>query len=69
MDRRIRLQIAEALGPINRYYCSEKHGCDVRDAEKLLAHYIKNGGAEDFARRYTQGLCGDDCSLPPEGKN
>jgi hypothetical protein len=55
MDRRIRLQIAEALGPTNRWFCSEAHGCEVRDAELLLTHYIKNGGAEDFAKRYASG--------------
>jgi hypothetical protein len=56
MNRRIRLQIAEALGPTNRWFCSEAHGCEVRDVELLLTHYIKNGGAEDFARRFELGL-------------
>jgi hypothetical protein len=59
MDARIRQQVAEALGPTNRWFCSEKHGCEVRDADLLLTHYIKNGGAEDFARRYTQMTAGD----------
>jgi len=56
MDRRIRLQVAEALGPTNRWFCSEAHGQEVRDADLLLTHYIKNGGAEDFAERYDKGL-------------
>jgi hypothetical protein len=56
MDRRIRFQLAEALGPTNRWFCSEALGFEVRDAELLLAYYIKNGGAEDFAKRYEQGL-------------
>jgi len=70
MERRIRLQIAEALGPINRYYCSEKHGRDIRDADLLLTHYIKHGGAEDFARRFDLGLtCGEDGAMAAQGNN
>lgn len=60
MDRRIRHQLAEAFGPTNRWFCSEAHGFEVRDAELLLTHYIKNGGAEDFARRFEQGLTTTD---------
>ena len=52
MDYRIRLQLAEAFGPINRWFCSEAHGREIDDAECLLCYYIKSGGAADFARRY-----------------
>lgn len=64
MDRRIRLQIAEALGPINRWFCSEAHGREVREAELLLTHYIKNGGAEDFADRFDNGMTPTDNQSP-----
>ena len=46
----LRLQMEEALGPVNRWYAGE-HGVHD-DPESLLRYYIENGGAEDFARRY-----------------
>ena len=59
MDQRIRQQVAEALGPTNRWFCCEKLGRHVDDADLLLTHYIKNGGAEDFAKRYQQMTAGE----------
>jgi hypothetical protein len=56
MDFRVRLQLAEAFGPVNRWDCSEFHGREVDEAELLLTHYIKSGGADDFARRYDQAM-------------
>lgn len=56
MDFRVRLQLAEALGPLNRWFCSEAYGREIDDAELLLIYYIKSGGAADFARRYGQAL-------------
>jgi hypothetical protein len=47
---RIRMQLEEAFGPVNRWYCSEHHRREVTDAETLVAYYIKHGGAEHFAR-------------------
>jgi hypothetical protein len=43
-------QIALAMGPVNRWYCSEYYGYDVQDADVLLEYFIKHGGAEHFAR-------------------
>jgi hypothetical protein len=54
MDARIRLQLAEAFGPINRWFCSEAYGCEVLDLELLLTYYIKSGGARSFAERFNQ---------------
>jgi hypothetical protein len=47
---RILRQVQDALGPVNRWYCSEYHGYEVTDAEQLLEYYIKHGGAERFAK-------------------
>jgi hypothetical protein len=58
MDFRVRLQLAEAFGPDNRWYCSKSHGREIDDPELLLIYYIKNGGAADFARRYAQAMGG-----------
>lgn len=46
----VRQQLEEALGPVNRWYCSEHYGREVTDPNLLLEYYIKNGGAEHFAR-------------------
>ncbi len=56
MDLRVRLQLAEAFGPVNRWFCSEAYGREIHDREMLLIYYIKSGGAEDFARRYEQAM-------------
>jgi hypothetical protein len=45
----IRMQLDEAFGPVNRWYCSEFFGYEVKDREKLLRYYIQHGGAKDFA--------------------
>ena len=53
MDLReyLRQQKEEALGPVNRYYCSKHYGRKVDDPETLLRYYIEHGGAEHFAER------------------
>jgi hypothetical protein len=56
MTYRVRLQLAEALGPLNRWFCSEAHGRKVDDPESLMLYYIKSGGAADFAKRYEQAM-------------
>lgn len=56
MHCRTRLQLAEALGPVNRWYCSHAYRQKVEDAELLLAYYISSGGAADFARRYNEAM-------------
>jgi hypothetical protein len=56
MNLRVRLQVAEAFGPINRWFCSEAYGREITDPELLLIYYIKSGGAADFARRFNQAM-------------
>ena len=54
MSFRLRSQLAEALGPVNRWFCSQAYGRPVDDPETLLVYYIRNGGAADFANRFEQ---------------
>ncbi|HEX4796297.1 MAG TPA: hypothetical protein VH370_21080 [Humisphaera sp.] len=56
MGCRLRIQLAEALGPVNRWYCSQCHGYPVTDPELLLIYFIRSGGAENFARRYNEAM-------------
>lgn len=56
MSFRLRKQLAEALGQMNRWYCSQTHGRMIDDPELLLVYFIKSGGAEDFARRYDEAM-------------
>jgi hypothetical protein len=56
MDLRFRLQLAEAFGPINRWFCSEAYGREIDDPELLIIHYIKSGGAADFAERFDEAM-------------
>ena len=41
-------QKREALGPVNKWYCSQHYRYEVSDPEILLAYYIKHGGAWHF---------------------
>jgi hypothetical protein len=43
------MQLDEAFGPVNRWYCSEHFGYEVQDRETLLRYYIQHGGASFFA--------------------
>lgn len=56
MSFRIVLQLAEAFGDKNRWFCSQAHGRKIEDREILLSYYIKNGGAADFKKRYDQAM-------------
>lgn len=56
MDLRTWLQIAEAFGPLNRWFCSESYGRKIDDGELLLRYYIRSGGAESFAKRYDEAM-------------
>ena len=53
---RIMLQLAEAFGSKNRWYCSQAHGRKIEDREILLSYYIRSGGAADFKKRYDQAM-------------
>ena len=59
-NHRLRVQLDEAFGPDNRWYCSRLCGKPVEDKTLLLAHFIRNGGAEDFARRYEEAMGPDN---------
>jgi len=56
MGCRTRIQLAEALGPVNRWYCSQHHGYPVTNPELLLIYFIKSGGAANFALRFTEAM-------------
>jgi hypothetical protein len=56
MNFRLRKQLAEALGHVNRWYCSQAYGRQVDDPELLMTYFIKSGGADDFARRFEQAM-------------
>jgi hypothetical protein len=56
MEMRIRLQLEEAWGSNNRWFCSEAFGREINDLELLLIYYIKSGGAADFARRFDEAM-------------
>ena len=56
MHFRTQIQLAEALGPVNRWFCSQAYGRAVSDPELLLKYYIKSGGAADFALRYDEAM-------------
>jgi len=47
-------QRREALGSVNKWYCSQFHGYEVNDPEVLLAYYIRHGGALHFRREHEQ---------------
>ena len=56
MRFRVRMQLAEALGSVNRWYCSQAYGRPIDDPELLLTYFIKSGGAADFAARYEEAM-------------
>jgi hypothetical protein len=45
-------QKQEALGPVNKWYCSQHYGCEISDPERLLSYYIKHGGASNFRQEH-----------------
>lgn len=49
-------QVQEALGPVNKWYCSQFCGYEVNDPELLLAYYIKHGGAGHFREQIQNKL-------------
>jgi hypothetical protein len=56
MNFRLQAQLKEALGADNRWYCSQKCCQSIDDAEALMRHFVKNGGAVDFARRFADAM-------------
>jgi hypothetical protein len=49
-------QRREALGAVNKWYCSQHFGYEVNDPETLLRYYIKHGGAQHFCQEHKQEL-------------
>jgi hypothetical protein len=56
MTDRTLMQVAEALGPVNRWYCSQFCGREVSDPEVLVRYFVRSGGAADFARRWDEAM-------------
>ena len=56
MNFRFRMELAEAFGSVNRWYCSQAYSRQIDDKELLLIYFIKSGGARDFADRYAQAM-------------
>lgn len=56
MNFRFKAQIAEVLGHVNRWYCSNFYCTCVDDPDKLAEYFVRTGGAEDFARRYREAM-------------
>jgi hypothetical protein len=52
MSMYVRKQLEEALGPDNRWFCSQHHGRKVTEPDLLVEYYIKHGGAEHFRRKF-----------------
>jgi hypothetical protein len=50
------MQLAEALGPVNRWFASQARGRHVENPEELITHFVRNGGAEDFALRFEHAM-------------
>lgn len=44
----LQAQLKEALGSVNKWYCSQHYGYEVNNPEVLLAYYIKHGGATHY---------------------
>ncbi|CAA9409776.1 MAG: hypothetical protein AVDCRST_MAG64-2240 [uncultured Phycisphaerae bacterium] len=53
---RLRKQLAEAFGPVNRWFCAQAYGRPVDDPETLLVYFIRSGGAADFAARFDAAM-------------
>jgi hypothetical protein len=56
MGFRFRLQLAEALGPVNQWYCSEYYRREISDPESLLIYYVRSSGAANFGERWSQAM-------------
>jgi hypothetical protein len=48
LKEHLQRQIEAALGPENRWYCSEFYGREITDPDILLEYFIKHGGADAF---------------------
>jgi hypothetical protein len=53
---RTRLQLEEAFGELNRWFCSQAYGRQIEDAEMLVSYYVRSGGAANFAKRFDEAM-------------
>lgn len=60
MHHRLAAQLAEALGPDNRWFCSQNCGREVADPDELWIYFIRSGGARNFAARYEAAMSADN---------
>jgi len=58
---RQKMQVEEALGPVNKWFCGQMYGRRIDDPETLMEYFARYG-AEDFARRFLEAI-GDDNRL------
>ena len=56
MHIRVQLQLAEALGEVNRWFCSQFYNREITDPEILLEYFVRSGGAASFATRFLQAF-------------
>lgn len=56
MNARTRIQLMEALGPVNQWFCSQHYRRPINDPETLVRYYVHSGGSTDFARRYNEAM-------------
>jgi hypothetical protein len=56
MALRARMQVAEALGSDNRWFCSQACGREIDDPDALVTYFVRSGGAEDFDRRFAEAM-------------
>ena len=59
-------QRQEALGAVNKWYCSQFYGYEVNDPEALLKYYIKHGGAHHFRQEHHSEAV--HSQTPPKGQ-
>jgi hypothetical protein len=60
MNHRTLIQLAEAFGPENTWYCSQCYCRPVSDRCTLLTYFIKSGGAADFDLRFRLAMSNDN---------
>lgn len=48
----LQAQREEAMGPVNKWFCSQHYGKEITDPETLMRYYIEHGGAAAFRRNH-----------------
>ena len=54
MNFRVQMQLEEAFGSLNQWYCSQAYGRKIEDLDLLLIYFIRSGGAANFSDRFEQ---------------